>query len=77
MDTMRKALAAGVATSLAGFAIVFWAASRCLALIPRLETSPWFKPAANGIVLLVFATGPLIRLRRPTRAKTPSKSRPV
>jgi hypothetical protein len=33
---MRKALAAGVLITLAGFALVFWAAGRVLSLLPRL-----------------------------------------
>ena len=67
METMRKAVAAGTLISLVCFALVFWAVSRLLALLPRLETSPWFQPATNGIVLLAIATGSLICLRKRRR----------
>jgi len=74
MKAMRKALAAGTLISLTCFALVFWAASRLLVLLPRLEASPWFHPATNGIVLLAVATGPLIGLRK-RRRKTNAASR--
>lgn len=69
MKAMRKALAAGTLISLTCFALVFWAASRLLVLLPRLESSPWFHPATNGIVLLAVATGPLIGLRKRRRKR--------
>jgi hypothetical protein len=61
---MRKALAAGTLISLTCFALVFWAVSRLLPLLPRLAALPWFRPAAGGIALLAIATGPLISLRK-------------
>jgi hypothetical protein len=67
MEAMRKALAGGTLISLACFALVFWAVSRLLPLIPRLAASPWFQPVTNGIVLLAVATGPLICLRKHRR----------
>jgi Flp pilus assembly protein TadB len=63
MEEMRKAFAAGTLISLACFALVFWAVSRFLPLIPRLAASPWFK----GIVVLAVATGPLVCLRKHRR----------
>jgi len=61
---MRKALAAGALTSLAGFALVFWAVGRFLSLLPLLEASRWFQPVINGLTLLAFATGPLVYVRK-------------
>jgi hypothetical protein len=54
----------GTLISVAGFALIFWAIGRLLPLIPRLEALPWFRPASSAIVLLAFATGPWIRLRK-------------
>jgi hypothetical protein len=68
---MRKALAVGVLISLAGFALVFWAAGRFLSLLPLLEASRWFQPVTNGLTLFAFAMAPLVYLRkrhRKTRA---------
>jgi len=64
MEAMWKALAAGTLISLTGCALVFWAVSRLLPLIPQLEASPWFHPVTNGIALLAVATGPLVSLRK-------------
>jgi hypothetical protein len=72
MEAMRKALAAGTLVSVAGFALIFWAVSRLLPLMPRLEALPWFQPAASGIALLAVTTGPLVRLRKRRFKRRPS-----
>jgi hypothetical protein len=65
---MRKALAAGVLISLAGFALVFWAAGRFLSLLPRLEASRWFHLATNAIVpFAAAASSAAICLRKRCR----------
>jgi hypothetical protein len=61
---MRKALAAGVVISMAGFALLFWAIGRFLSLLPLLEASRWFQPVTSGLTLLAFVTGPLVYLRK-------------
>lgn len=68
MEVMRKALAAGTLISLTGFALVFWAVSHLLLLIPRLEASPWFQPVTNGMVLLAVALVCLRKHRRKANA---------
>jgi hypothetical protein len=69
---MRKALAAGSLISLACFALLFWAVSRFLPLLPRLEASRWFQPVTNGFVLLAVATSPLIYRRKGSRQTKPA-----
>jgi hypothetical protein len=67
MEAMRKGLAVGTLISLTGFALVFWAVSRLLPMMPRLQASAWFHSATNVIVLFAFATGPLVSLRQHRR----------
>ena len=73
METMRKAVVAGVSISLVAFALLFWAAGRFLELLPRLEASRWFQPATSGIAMLAVAAGPLISLRK--RRRKPNSAR--
>ena len=72
---MRKALAAGVLISLAGFALVFWAVGRFLSVLPLLEASRWFQPVINGIVPSVFAASGTAMYLRKRHRKTSAAHR--
>ena len=69
MEEMRKALAAGALISLACFALVFWAVSHFLPLMPRLAASPW----SNVFILFAVVVGPLVYLRKHRRKAKPAR----
>jgi len=63
MSTMRSALALGAVVSLVCFALVFWAVTGLLALILRLEASPWHEIVFSMITVLGVSAGSLMILR--------------